>query len=426
MDQKKQISIMVVGVGIASQLYVNMLVDGFIVAVSPILFAICLYLFKELSSVIAGFIVGCSAPVLRIIVNFVRSGDLQDSILKAWPDILFFFCFGLLYDLIGVGKGHTYPRYFVSVFLCDFLSNMVEMTVRLSSLPFQQDILQRLILIALARSMVLVLVAISIDIYKSVLEKKNREDRYKKMVVMVSVLSSEIYYMNKNMVQVETVMAKAFTLYQRMEMGGYPRDICELSLDIAKDVHELKKDYQRVRMGLQDSFIPDIDKTGMHIQNIVDILEMDILGLTLTQKSQVRFTYSVEVNFYVEQHFALMSVLRNLIINSLEAIGSDRGTISLHIYLQSETKSYCFDLLDDGPGIAPDELDVIFEPGYSTKFDDETGDIFRGVGLTLVRDLVEDKFRGTVHVESEKGSHTLFRVEIPTDTFVQEAKGEKH
>ena len=63
---------------------------------------------------------------------------------------------------------------------------------------------------------------------------------------------------------------------------------------------------------------------------------------------------------------------------------------------------------DDGPGIAPDKIDHIFDKGVSTKGSE------RGVGLALVKQQVEN-LGGSIAVESEPGIFTQFFVQIPWD-----------
>jgi len=50
----------------------------------------------------------------------------------------------------------------------------------------------------------------------------------------------------------------------------------------------------------------------------------------------------------------------------------------------------------------------IYNPGFSTKFDEETGNIERGIGLTLVRDLIKDTFYGNINAKSEIDKGTTF------------------
>jgi two-component system sensor histidine kinase YcbA len=67
---------------------------------------------------------------------------------------------------------------------------------------------------------------------------------------------------------------------------------------------------------------------------------------------------------------------------------------------------------DNGTGIPEDQLKVIFQPGYSTKYDPRTGTMSTGLGLTHVKSLVE-YLSGSISVKSIPGSGTTFIIEIP-------------
>ena len=106
-----------------------------------------------------------------------------------------------------------------------------------------------------------------------------------------------------------------------------------------------------------------------------------------------------------DQVAVLITVLGNLIENALEALGQEPGgeiSVSLHYrhgWLHCEVN-------DDGPGIAPERIDHIFEKGVSSKGTE------RGVGLALVKQQVEN-VGGNISVESEPGVFTQFFVQLP-------------
>lgn len=106
-----------------------------------------------------------------------------------------------------------------------------------------------------------------------------------------------------------------------------------------------------------------------------------------------------------DQVAVLITVLGNLIENALEALGQEPGgeiSVSLHYrngWLHCEVN-------DDGPGIAPEQIDRIFEKGVSSKGTE------RGVGLALVKQQVEG-VGGNISVESEPGVFTQFFVQLP-------------
>jgi len=77
---------------------------------------------------------------------------------------------------------------------------------------------------------------------------------------------------------------------------------------------------------------------------------------------------------------------------------------------------------DDGVGIAPDQMERIFEPFVQA---DRARDVLRGglgLGLAIVSSMVR-RHGGSVAVHSEgKGRGTTFTVELPTSTGVETAK----
>ncbi|HKX27912.1 MAG TPA: ATP-binding protein [Blastocatellia bacterium] len=101
----------------------------------------------------------------------------------------------------------------------------------------------------------------------------------------------------------------------------------------------------------------------------------------------------------------LKTCFSNLTINAVQAM--DEGG-SLKIILHPQKDWIRFEVSDTGSGIAPDAIDHIFEPYFSTK---ETG---IGLGLPLTKKLIEDH-GGRITVSSEVGTGTTFTVTLPRE-----------
>ncbi|GEM_PF-6020330 len=105
---------------------------------------------------------------------------------------------------------------------------------------------------------------------------------------------------------------------------------------------------------------------------------------------------------------ALKQVMLNLIINAIEAIPVEsNGTISLSSKRLGD-QQILFTISDSGVGIAPDHLNLIFEPFHTTK---EKG---TGLGLPITASIIREH-RGTIDVDSVPGKGTTFRIVLPTD-----------
>jgi signal transduction histidine kinase len=65
------------------------------------------------------------------------------------------------------------------------------------------------------------------------------------------------------------------------------------------------------------------------------------------------------------------------------------------------------EVTDTGPGIPPDALAQIWAPFYTTKAEGT------GIGLSIVRALVEQQPGAAITVESHQGAGTTFRLTMP-------------
>jgi signal transduction histidine kinase/CheY-like chemotaxis protein len=105
----------------------------------------------------------------------------------------------------------------------------------------------------------------------------------------------------------------------------------------------------------------------------------------------------------------LSQILLNLIINAAHAI--DEGHVdenSITIRTATGADDLLIEVSDTGKGIAPEHLERIFEPFFSTK---QVGR-GSGLGLAICRSLVTE-FGGDIRVESEVGKGTRFVVRLP-------------
>jgi CheY-like chemotaxis protein len=75
-------------------------------------------------------------------------------------------------------------------------------------------------------------------------------------------------------------------------------------------------------------------------------------------------------------------------------------------------------VIDDGPGIAPEALPRVFEPFFTTK----TVGTGTGLGLSVSYGIVQEH-RGRLAVESRPGE-TVFTLELPVDERVEAPAGE--
>ncbi|WP_428556960.1 ATP-binding protein [Pseudomonas edaphica] len=102
----------------------------------------------------------------------------------------------------------------------------------------------------------------------------------------------------------------------------------------------------------------------------------------------------------------LNQVVMNLVINAAQAMGPERGTITISNGVEGE--NIWLEVADDGCGIAPETVQKIFDPFFTTKPVGEG----TGLGLSLSYGIVK-KHQGSISVSSELGKGTTFRVVLP-------------
>jgi CheY-like chemotaxis protein/two-component sensor histidine kinase len=136
-----------------------------------------------------------------------------------------------------------------------------------------------------------------------------------------------------------------------------------------------------------------------------------LLGLLRSSVSK-RIDLSVETSdepLWVEGDAPrLRRLLLNLVVNASEAIGDNPGKIWVRAFGEAGDRAgtAVIEVEDDGPGLAAELRDRIFEAGFTTK---QRG---HGLGLAVARSVVE-RSGGQLRALAARPGGTIFRVEIP-------------
>ncbi len=112
-----------------------------------------------------------------------------------------------------------------------------------------------------------------------------------------------------------------------------------------------------------------------------------------------------EVEVRADPYF-LRHALDNLIRNAREAVSEVRADAEVRVTVGVEGGDAVVRIMDNGPGIPPDERASVFEPFVSTKGEG------MGLGLAVVREIVEGH-GGTVDLQPRDGGGTVATVTLP-------------
>lgn len=134
--------------------------------------------------------------------------------------------------------------------------------------------------------------------------------------------------MQKGTRMIEYTMSTAYRLYHDMSERNIDESLTRTALQIARDVHEIKKDYNLIVRGLSSSMELNSENDGMSLDDILTILKSS-LDASLPKGKRLFFNIQLEENLYTQNHYLLLSIFRNLFNNAIEA--ADGNPVELSV-----------------------------------------------------------------------------------------------
>lgn len=401
-----------VAVALTSQVYLSLWAEGFRVSAAAIVYPVLLVtLMEDRRRPDTGLAAGLCVLFVRVAINLLREMPLAHALLIEYPGGVFYLCYDALLCLLLRERRDPPPlRLGLSLWLCDFASNLLNLWLssRFTTLPAVLPLAG----VALVRALAACAILWAGQGYRQLLLSSGHEQRYRRLFLMTANLKTELYFLQKDAEDIERVMSKAYQLYEHLEGEEPSGELTALALSIARDVHEVKKDNLRIIRGLEEDVAQAYDHQAMALSDLLHILQVSTRQFLGGRWGEIRLECRCGRDLPVEEHYRLLSVLKNLVTNAVEAIQSDKGRGSVRVDITQQGGRLCAAVADDGPGIPPRAMKMLFQVGYSTKFDETTGDINRGVGLPAVQYIV-DELGGGIRVESEPGQGTTFFVDLP-------------
>lgn len=407
-------------VAIASQINIGIMNTDFRVSAGIIFFVIFLYQYKELKPVPMGLISGITVYILRCIIYLLVKGSLKEVIFSYQLEMLFYTFYGVIFSLLVKRSNRDNLNMLLLILVAsDIGANLIEIFARIiiEASKFHLDIILTLFLVAIARSSIVWLVLNWIKYYKVLLLKEEHEIRYTRLLWLTAQLKSEMYWMEKNMDNIENVMSNSYVLFEKINSGEDKNSYADRALTIARDVHEIKKEYKLAIRGIKELTEDKLRDDGMNFKDIITILYKTMKREVRRMDKNIELLFDVGENFYTSKHYFLMSIFRNLIMNSIDAISDSKRENKISFSHKIEKEQHVFIISDTGCGIDEENLEHIFSPGFSTKINYTTGQINRGLGLSVVLNIVERELKGRVAVSSQKDNGTTFEIYIPRNSL---------
>ncbi len=397
----------------------------FRITVGVVIFTFLLLYFYSLPIIATSIVTGISVLIVRVGIDiFAYAVSFDAALLRHIPGMMYYISYGIIIEGASFRKLFEKPVYFISALAtADIASNCFELIIRnqISSNLFN-EIFSMITLAAVIRSCLVLALFWIIKYYSLFINKEEHQKRYKELLLLTAKLKSEVFFLKKSMQDIEGAMAKSYSIYNlikendtmdKEERAAITADCLDLSIEI----HEIKKDYNRIVISME-KLMParDVYKT-MKMSEIFETIGDIFTRYLEVINKDIRLSFEIERDFRTSEYFIIMSILNNMIQNSVEACFKGDSYILSACFFQEDR--VVFSVEDNGRGIKEKEKELIFEPGYTTKFNPETGQVSTGLGLTHMKMLAEH-LGGSVVLNNSRPGITEFRLELPVDIITYE------
>jgi signal transduction histidine kinase len=171
----------------------------------------------------------------------------------------------------------------------------------------------------------------------------------------------------------------------------------------------IMRETQRCKIIIQEllEFARDREpkKTTADIHQIIDRAANMLENEFRLRHINLQKKYSTELNDCMLDENQLQQVFVNLFLNAAHAIDQE-GTIEVLTHPDTVGEHMVIEVRDSGCGIAPEHLNKIFEPFFSTKTNGS------GLGLAVSYGIVQNH-RGQLTAESQAGRGACFTITLP-------------
>lgn len=374
-----------------------------------IIFNISILVMEDMSEMVLAILCGIAVFIIRNIFGILLlDQSILQSIIFNFPSLIYYSIYGILLKAIKVKQ---YKNGIINTILIlaltDSLSNIIEALIRNN---INLHIIRLIIVVGFIRSFFAYLAYLTYNKQKLFILSSEHQKRYTELNLLISNIHAEMFYLKKSMKDIEKIMTKSYSLYETYKDNQHLR---EKTLDIAREVHEIKKDHYRVLKGFEAIIYNFENEDKMTLSNIFTIIKDNTSRYINESKKEIKISFNIQEDFTIKSYYGIFVMLNNLIVNSIDDCES-KGYID--ITEREDTDNIYFEVTDTGNGIEEDVIEYIFNPGFTTKYDEITGKSSTGIGLSHVKNIIED-LGGNVEVNSKPGLGSRFTLKIPSNSL---------
>lgn len=405
-------------------------------SLSVSILSMLLLYFSHLPPMITSILSGFSVLGLRSLIYLpMGMSNLFIAFTHNFPAITYYFIFGSCFHFLKV-RQHTKQLPLLIVLLClmDICGNIAELMARNEFDNMNVEyMITSMVTMAVIRAVIAVAGYYGLKKYHASILAEDQFTRYVAINVMIAELKTELFFLKKSASDIEKVMEESYGLYQSLQSKPFPKrsrpkinhlnnsaELPSKALSIARNIHEIKKDYYRVTVGIEKILKPSTLELGIPLSEVFSLIKQNAHRTLAYNNRNISLVFQYAEDFTIENTYIynIVSILNNLLSNALEAC-IDGCQINVSQYFNEE--NVVFEVRDNGPGIQESDFDVVFAVGYSTKFCPNTGKMSTGLGLSHAKSLTEF-LGGTIQVQSQPHVATSFIVSVPVGKLVDQVR----
>lgn len=385
-----------------------------------------LLLLRKMPAFLPGFLTGTVVVKFRILLDFImqENFDWISSFQIHYPSFFFYFTYACLFYLTKINRFHDRPVIIgLMGFVIEILSDCIELIVQYFVLETTITLaaLNEMIVIAFSHSFIVLSFFNMMKLYESQSRERQVRKQNEHMLMLISNLYEESIHLKKTLKDAENITKKTYDLYKSLDgltnEQGSPaiEDLQRHALHIAGEVHEVKKDNQRIFAGLSKLISDESFTDYMSIHELVNIVIRANEKYAHLLGKDIQFVCMIEGKHARYHIYTILSIINNVVANAVEAI-NETGIITIGI--DKKQDSIQFRIGDNGPGITSRYKELIFEPGFTSKYDD-AGNPSTGIGLSYVKEMVEQLQGEVTFQDGPEGKGTIFKIRLRVDHLVE-------
>ncbi|WP_256235626.1 sensor histidine kinase [Bacillus sp. EB600] len=374
---------------------------------------------RKIHPIFSGFLTGISVVFFRMTLDRLQVGSFQfhNSFSSHFPAFFYYLIFASFFHFFKVKNLNEQPL-LIGLFgiVLEFMSNSAEMLIRHFTTNMQITVAHFLIIagIAIIRSFFVLGFYNIVILREARVAEEQQRMRNDQILLLISNLYVEMVQLQKSTKNAEELTSASYRLYRQLKQLKQ-HEPAQAMLKIAGEVHEIKKDNQRIYAGLSKLMAKEKINDFMSIKEIIDIIVRannnygEMLGKTIDYKVKI---FGDHPQY---RTFTLFSLINNLVANAVEAI-DQTGRIVLTVERVADIVKISVN--DNGSGISPKNKQYIFEPGFTTKFD-QTGIASNGIGLSYIKNVIENSGGEMKLLDSTKTDGTTFEIQLPVASLIK-------